>query len=238
MPDQITPDVSAGMKDSGTITSLGKADQVYLRIKNSILRGEAESGEKLVAHRIAKLLNTSIIPVREALSRLEADDLVRVVPHTGIYVKGIDAGRLKELYPIRGVLEGYAVKLAAARVQAADVESLWRLVGQMDAAIADGDAALMGELNTRFHMALCRLSGNQSLVGLIDDLRQKTVLARLIFKFTPRRAEASNREHRRILEALEHRNARRAERIILRQSEKTLDLLIRHLDSRQGPGAD
>ncbi|MFH1137547.1 MAG: GntR family transcriptional regulator [Pseudomonadota bacterium] len=217
------------MKNETTVTSDTKADQVHRRVKAAILQGQFVPGEKLVAHQLAQRFNTSIIPVREALSRLEAEDLVTVVPHTGIYVKNIDLDQLRELYPIRGLLEGYAVRLAADRLVPDDFARLWGLVRLMDEAAAQGDAGRMGEYNREFHLALYGACGNQSLVDLIDELWQKTILARLIFKLTPKRAEASNREHRKILEYLEQGKKGNAERLVVRQSEKTLKLLVRQL---------
>ena len=221
------------MKNETAIVSDTKADQAYRRIKEAILRGEAAPGEKLVVHKLAKMYNTSIIPIREAVSRLEAEELVRVVPHTGIYVKGIDLDRLKELYPIRGVLEGYAVRLSADLCTPADFEHLKGLIDRMEESIKAGDAASMGELNQKFHMSIYRISGNVSLVKMIDDLWQKTILARLIFKFTPQRSKVSNREHRIIVECLETGKPRKAEKLIIRQSEKTLELLERHLKKNE-----
>ena len=222
------------MKSDTVITSETKADQVYRRIKSAILRSEYTPGEKLVVHQLAQLFNTSIIPVREALSRLEAEDLVTMVPHTGIYVKGINLDRLKEIYPIRGVLEGYAVRLAADRLTPQHYEDLWELIRLMDDAASKGDYVLMGELNWKFHTRLYSACGNESLIDLINNLWQKTVLARLIFKFTPKRAKASNQEHRKILERLESGKIKQAETLIIKQSEKTLELLIRQL-GKYGP---
>lgn len=221
------------MKSDTAIVSETKADQVYRRLKSAILQGEAVPGEKLVVSQLAQMFHTSTIPVREAISRLEAEDLITVIAHTGIYVKDIDAERLKEIYPVRGILEGYAVRLAATRVTQADLDRLEAMLGEMDDAARTRDFALMGQINYEFHMTIYRISGNESLVRLIDDLWQKTIMARIVFKLTPRRATVSNREHRRILQALADGRAKDAERWIIRQSEKTLDLLIRRLAQRK-----
>ena len=221
----------ADMKSDDTIKSETKADQIHDRIKQSILKGEIAPGEKLVISQLAERLKTSIIPVREALGRLEAEELITVVPHTGACVKQIDLNTLREMYPLRGVLEGYAVRLASERLTTTDFHGLTRIIQQMDDAIADRDFVLMGELNTEFHMMIYRASGNQTLIRLIEDFLQKTFLARLVFRFKPFRARQSNREHRRIVDALEKGKTAAAERLIIRQSEKTLELLNRHLES-------
>lgn len=221
------------MRQTDTISSETKSEQVYRRVKASILRGEIPPGEKLVIHQLAGHFNTSIIPVREALSRLEAENLVTVVPHTGVYVKGIDLECLRELYPLRGVLEGYAVRLAADNITPADFLRLKELISQMDDAVAERNFSLMGRLNVEFHRLIYTASGNKTLISLIDDFWEKTFFARLVFKFQPYRAKDSNREHKLIVEALETGNPKRAEKLIIRQSDKTLKLLDRHMEKKK-----
>jgi DNA-binding GntR family transcriptional regulator len=224
------------MKSNDPIKTETKADQIHQRIRQEILKGDIPPGGKLVISQLAERFRTSIIPVREALSRLEAEGLTTVVPHTGARAREIDLSTLREIYPLRGVLEGYAVRLAAVRLSEEDFQNLKMAIQQMDDAVEKKDFALMGELNTEFHMIIYRASGNRTLVNLIDDFLQKTFLARLVFRFNPFRARESNREHRRIVDALEKGNAAAAERLIIRQSEKTLQLLNRHLESSAPQG--
>jgi DNA-binding GntR family transcriptional regulator len=144
-----------------------------------------------------------------------------------MYVKGIDMAKLQELYPIRCILEGLAARLAAPNLTAEHFQHLRELIDKMDQAIEQGDPASMGELNWQFHMDIYSRCGNQTLVCMIDDLWQKTILARQIFKLTPQRAKAANQEHRDILAAFEGGKVQRAEKLIIRQGEKTLALLKR-----------
>jgi DNA-binding GntR family transcriptional regulator len=224
------------MKTDDAIRSETKADQIHRRVKHSLLTGEIAPGEKLVISQMAERFKTSIIPVREALGRLEAEGLITVIPHTGAHAREIDLNVLREIYPLRGVLEGYAVRLASERLTPEDFQGLREMIRRMDDAIAAKDFTLMGEINTEFHMTLYRASGNRTLIRLIEDFLQKTFLARLVFRFRPYRARESNREHRRIVDALESGKAEKAERLIIRQSEKTLELLNRHLAAPEGNG--
>lgn len=221
------------MKNTETIISETKAEQIYHRIKASILKGEILPGEKLVIHQLAEHFKTSPIPVREALGRLEAVNLVTVIPHTGVYVKEIDLESLRELYPLRGVLEGYAVRLAVEKIGPNDLAKLKELIQEMDNAGSDKDYALMGRLNIEFHRTIYTASGNLTLTNMINGLWEKTSFARLVFKFKPFRAKDSNKEHKMIVEALENKNSKRAEKLIIRQSEKTLQLLNLHLEKKK-----
>jgi DNA-binding GntR family transcriptional regulator len=215
------------------ITTDTKSDQVYRRIRQSIFSGKLAPGEKLVASRVARELVVSNIPVREALKRLEAEGLVTVVPHAGARVAPLDASLLRELYPVRALLEGYAARLAAKNRKQEDILRLNGQIDSMTACINDGDFFRMGRLNYTFHMDIYALSGNHSLVQLIGDIWQKTAMARIVFHLTPERAKASNKEHRDILRALEEGRGDLAERLVVRQNELTLDLLIAHLEKEK-----
>ncbi len=221
------------MKAIDSIINKTKAEQVYRRLKSSILKGDIHPGEKLVINKLAEHFQTSIIPVREALSRLEAESMVTVVAHTGVYVKGIDIEQLRELYPVRGVLEGYAARLATEHITPDDLKFLNLHICKMDEAIAAKDDALMGKLNIEFHKRIYAMSGNRTLTNLIDDMWQKTFFARLVFKFTPYRAKDSNKEHRMIVEELKKGNAKRVETLIIRQSTKTLKLLNKYMEKKE-----
>jgi DNA-binding GntR family transcriptional regulator len=226
------------LKFSQTIPNETKTGQIYRHIKSSILKGEIPVGEKLVIQHLADQFNVSAIPVREALSRLEAENLVSIVTYTGIYVKGIDLECLRELYPLRGVLEGYAVRLAADLITLDDFVELEQLIERMEQAIIDKNHTSMGQLNVDFHRKIYTLSGNKTLISLIDNLWEKTFFARLVFKFKPYRAKDSNKEHRMIVDALKAGNAKRAEKLIIRQSDKTLTLLNRHMEKRKEGGTE
>ena len=198
-----------------------------------IMKTNITSNEKLVIQHLADQFNVSAIPVREALSRLEAENLVSIVTHTGIYVKGVDLDCLRELYPLRGILEGYAARLAVDLISPDDFAELEHLIEKMEQAILDKNHSLMGQLNVKFHRKIYTVSGNQTLISLIDNLWEKTFFARLVFKFKPYRAKVSNKEHRMIVEALKDGNAKKAEKLIIRQSDKTLTLLNKHIEKTE-----
>ncbi len=162
------------LKFTKTIPTETKTGQIYRHVKSSILKGEIPVGEKLVIQHLADQFNVSPIPVREALSRLEAENLVSIVTHTGIYVKGVDLECLRELYPLRGILEGYAVRLAVHLITPDDFAELERLIEKMEQAISDKNHTLMGQLNVKFHRKIYTVSGNKTLISLIDNLWEKT----------------------------------------------------------------
>jgi DNA-binding GntR family transcriptional regulator len=99
------------------------------------------------------------------------------------------------------------------------------LIEKINHAIDAQDHDQIGQVNIEFHRKIYTASKNSTLVSLIDDLCEKTFFARLVFKFNPERAKVSNEEHVMIVEALEKQDLENAEKLIIQQSEKTLNLL-------------
>jgi DNA-binding GntR family transcriptional regulator len=210
-----------------------KSAQTYEMLKEDICNGRLKPGNRLIISRIAESFGTSDIPVREAISRLEAEDLLTIVPHTGIYVTEIHTEHLQELYPIRGILEGYATRLATPHLTTKDFDHLSRLIGKMDSVIEQGKYPEMGSLNYDFHMRIYRASRNEHLINMINEIWGKTTRVRGIFGLMPKIAARSNKEHKGILEALRNYDKRKAERRIIQQNERTLTSMIRYLKQGQ-----
>ncbi|RME99457.1 MAG: GntR family transcriptional regulator, partial [Chloroflexi bacterium] len=94
--------------ETGTLT-----DRVYETIKQKILSGEFADGERLNLTELARQLNVSNSPLREAMSRLEKVGLVRVVPYRGPFVRSLSPLDVTEIFDVRIALETLAVRLVA-----------------------------------------------------------------------------------------------------------------------------
>ncbi len=210
-----------------------KSTHIHEILKRDICDGRLRPGDRLIISRIAETYGVSEIPVREAFSRLEAEGLLTIIPHTGIYVTEIDTDHLEKLYPIRGILEGYATRLATPLLSQNNFDHLSELIEKMDKVIIAENYPEMGRLNYDFHMTIYRASKNEPLINMIDELWGKTTRVRGIFGLMPKIAARSNQEHRAILDALRNRKEKKAEWLITKQSEKTLKSLISYLEKRR-----
>jgi DNA-binding GntR family transcriptional regulator len=196
-----------------------KAEIAYQRIRNSILSGELAPNTKITISHVASKFGVSNIPVREAIKRLEAEGLVVITPYTGVYVAAFDEQLLEEVYPLRALLEGYAARLATGLRTTDDINRFQEHIDAMDQAIRSGDMAQMDRLNYNFHIDVYQVSGNQHLVRYIEDMWQKTALARIVFRFYPSRAETSNSEHKAIVDAIKKGDGELAERLVADQNQ-------------------
>ena len=102
-------------------SQLSLAEQVYESFKRDIISGVYKPGEALSENILGRRYATSRTPVREAAVRLERENLVRIVPKKGYFVKLISVSELNELYEYRALLECGAAELAAAKNHDADL---------------------------------------------------------------------------------------------------------------------
>lgn len=145
-------------------------DLVLSSVREQILSGALPPGTRLRQEKLAERFGTSRIPIREALRALEYEGLVRSSPYRGFTVTELDADDIEEVYDLRVVLEGHAVRLAVPLMTDEDLRDLEEIYSEMAAATAGEDQLAARE---RFYTRLYAMSGRPRLVGLIARLRQE-----------------------------------------------------------------
>ena len=187
-----------------------KAALVRDRVRGLIERGELAPGERVNVDAIARALGISKIPVREAISQLEAMGLLVTTPHAGARVATATVSDLRGLYLIRRQLEPMAARLAAEAISESQLAALEEVTREMAAARGGGDAGTLSDLNRTFHAGVARATGYRPLADTVEETlrRMAPYHARLVSPETWERAVA---EHRDLLEALRAHDAARAE---------------------------
>src|SRR3954471_16684921 len=108
-------------------------------LREAILTGRLEAGAPLPLDRLAEQFGTSVIPIREALRRLEAERLVVLRPHRTAQVAELSSAELKDLYRVRLLLDPEAVRLAHGQLTPADLQHMRDLADQMESAFLAGE---------------------------------------------------------------------------------------------------
>jgi DNA-binding GntR family transcriptional regulator len=121
------------------------ADQVSRYIRSLIFAGDLPPGERLRQDDIANALGVSRIPVREAMIALDREGWVRIEPHRGVYVAGLDANSIRDYYEMLGMLYGLAGRRAAERASDADLSELAPLVRAIKTAGTPQEVLLQSE---------------------------------------------------------------------------------------------
>ncbi|WP_231444265.1 GntR family transcriptional regulator [Brevibacterium zhoupengii] len=158
------------MSESQTETGMRIVDQVFEAMQASILNGEYRSGQRLRIRQLASSLGTSVMPVREAIARLEEVGLVETSPHRGAAVKVFTAEELLQIYSVRLMLE---VEATVQGVTTLDADSRARLEDEfaaMEAALAAGDAADYLDHDEELLAIIYGAAGNPVLVETIRVL--------------------------------------------------------------------
>lgn len=146
------------------------ADQVFAAMHAAIIRGELSAGTRLRIRDVAEELGTSVMPVREAIRRLEEMGLVESQPYRGAVVRDFTGKELLELYSVRRLLEVEAATLGVARVEPADVARMTDECAAMAAAVDRRDAADYLARDEEFLATMYAASGNAVLLELVRTL--------------------------------------------------------------------
>jgi DNA-binding GntR family transcriptional regulator len=149
-------------------------DRVYRQLREAVVNGEYAPGTPLRPDRLSRTYDVSLIPIREALRKLEVERLVEATPNKGVRVAAISARDLVDVYATRNVLEVEALRRAWPQLDPEFLSELKVLREAMVQANRDPAPSRAYELHRRLHFALYERSDSPWLLHLIDILWNHT----------------------------------------------------------------
>lgn len=233
-PEKAGKEPGGGDAAGQSITE-SRGEWAYHRLRQAIQAGELKPGERIREIEMAKRLDVSRTPVREALRRLEADGLLTFVPYRGMIIAELDHQAVMELYQMREVLEGTAAGLAARHASEAEITLLRDLIA---ADPGDGDPRALATHNRQFHGTLYRAAHNRYLLKTLNVLSDAMALLGMTTLSLTGRSGTARQEHQEVLEAIEARDQARAEaaaRYHIREAQRAR---LRLMFDGQKPEAD
>jgi DNA-binding GntR family transcriptional regulator len=209
-----------------------KQQFVYRTLRDAIIRCSLQPGERLVIDELARDLEVSAIPVREALQRLQSERLVVNVPHVGATVAPISRDSIHEVFTVLEGLELVAAREVVPRIGASDVDALSELVATMDRAVADRRLDEWADLNTRFHLSFTRLAGMPLLEEMMAQVLDRWDRVRRYYfsGVLVHRVELAQREHRALFEAMQDRDLKRLEETVRQHNRGALAAYTAYLE--------
>lgn len=202
---------------------------VFEALRKAIIDGDLKEGEPLRQDEIAKLFNISRIPVREAISRLEEQGLVKTQRYKGAVVAGVSADEAREIQNLRILVEPEILRQAVPRMSEADLDHARACC----AAFAGcDDPRRWSDLNRAFHAALYAPSGLSYFIEVAGDAMDRVdryLRLQLLLSDGMPQADA---EHREILAACEARDAEGAAERMRAHLTGVRDSLMSHIDRR------
>jgi DNA-binding GntR family transcriptional regulator len=202
------------------------AEMAYAVLREAILSNILAPGARLRADELAKKLTVSKTPVREALRKLQAEDLI-VSMGNALTVKVLSERQLLEIYYTREALEGMAARLAAENAGPLDVTTLRAILHDIEAAHARSNIVDLRHFTGEFQLAAFKAGHNDYLYGLLSSIQEKIRNDRMTTTTLPGRDEEIITFCRSLLDAIENRNPEEAERVARANRRRTLELRLK-----------
>ena len=182
------------------------AEVIAQSLKEMIYEAELKPGQPLIQERIAEMFEVSRVPVRDALQLLIGMGIAVNVPRRGVIVRPLSRALLAELFGVRKILEGSAIRMAVRNARPEDLRRLEALIAQQAECLMTGDVKRYAKLDDDFHRALYDAVGNGRLVELIFANWEMIKQARCASTVVPEHGKAwiatSIKRHKLILVAL------------------------------------
>ncbi|MBR8129432.1 GntR family transcriptional regulator [Burkholderia ambifaria] len=199
--------VMAGRETAAPTRTGLTVNEIYEQLKQMAVLYKIRPGERFNELELAERFNVSRTPIREALNRLVAENLLVFVPNRGFFIRELEGKDVFDLFELRRSIETTAVTLACERASDNDIKTLrrfWKQVMKNAARMSSSELVVKDE---QFHLELAALSGNAEIGRVLQGINARIHYVRWV-DVDQRRNEAFT-EHLEILDALAERDAAR-----------------------------
>lgn len=154
------------------------AEEVTEILRNRILQGEYEIGEKLTESKIAAELKVSRTPIRDAFRQLEKEQLVEYIPNKGCFAKGFSKEDMRDIYVVRKAVEELAIRQVVYRADDEDIRKLSEQLDRMRIYTEQNSYDKLLQANEEFHKMIYSLTGSRFLNRIMKTYQEYVHLAR------------------------------------------------------------
>ncbi|MCY1673206.1 GntR family transcriptional regulator [Pseudarthrobacter sp. SL88] len=201
----MTETAVTGVPELSDASAGSKSEQAYQAVKARIVEGTFTPGYRLVLSIIAKDLGVSVVPVREAIRRLEAEGLVTFERNVGATVAGIDPTEYLYTMQTLSIVEGAATALSAPLIDGPAIARARAINEEMRDCLGHFDPVRFTRLNQDFHSVLFEHCPNPHILDLVHrGWNRLAALRSSTFRFVPGRALGSVQEHENLLTLIEN----------------------------------
>jgi DNA-binding GntR family transcriptional regulator len=177
--------------------------KVYQLIKNAILRRQIAPGNQLFESAIAAKVNASRTPIRSAISKLEAEGLVDVIPNKGAFIVQPTMEEMIQAFKMRKVLEELAIREGYSKLVKTHIELLKSHTEEMSKAFEARDMLVYHEQNKAFHLVMANASGNRYLIDFMDKILNQITIYMILYDVFSENDENDLLEHHQLIQLIE-----------------------------------
>lgn len=202
----------------------GRVEDIYEQIKSMVVGFSIPPEQRINEVGLARQLDVSRTPLREALNRLVSERLIDFRPGTGFFCRPLQVQNIYDLYELRQIIEVATVRMACARGSDADIAAL---KAALKAHGMDTQGKTVSEacaLDEAFHISIAQLTGNASLVSQLIRINEQLRFIRWVDMSA--RVKTTKGEHRKIMRALIRRDADKAEQVMTTHISRRMDQVV------------
>lgn len=181
-------------------------NQAYRSFKSALFQRVLSPGQFVSIRELCETLGTSMVPMRDAIGRLEVEGLIESIPKRGIKITALDTTFIKEAFQVRRILEVQACREIVGNMPGDRFEEIHDMTSSVIARASDGISdALLAEayqVDWKLHNELIRALGNEHLARIHETNSDRIRLTRLNALYTKSRVLPAMREHLKVTEAL------------------------------------
>ena len=225
--------MSNSLKIRPIVETASMSTRIYEQLKAAITTMDiyaSDANLKLDERGLSEQFGSSRTPLREALTRLDQDGLVRILPRRGIVIVRKTKAEILEMITVWAALESMAARLVCEVATDDEIVELRQLVDAYDSSQVEQHMSEYSEDNIRFHSKIIRLSQCDLIAEMTDGLFRHVRAIRRRTIHEKDRAQRSVQDHRQIVEALIRRDANLASRLVREHTIKLRDHVEKHVD--------
>jgi DNA-binding GntR family transcriptional regulator len=200
--------------------------QVSFRIREMIRQRVLTKGEKVKERDLCEQLGVSRTPVREALRTLKSEGLIDIIPNKGAFVSEPSIEKIQEIFEVMTLLEGEAARLAAERMNAAEMKQFEAIHRELKFHHAEKNSDKYLEINHVCHDFIRGMAKNQLLYELVRSLHDKILLYRSQQLNKEGRFDQSIEEHEELVAAFREKDAEMAEMAMKKHLKNQEEALV------------
>ncbi len=199
---------------------------VFATLRQAILKGELNPGERLMEIQLAEKMGVSRTPIREAIKKLADEGLVTLIPRKGAVVAGISRKMLTDVLQVRMTLEKMAYECAFKNFKEKDREVLEAAERKFEDAVREGDLIKITEADERFHFAIYDAANNDKLSELLQSLKENMYRYRMEYSKDVAARSILIEEHRQIYDSFINRDYAAGLKVVERHIKNQEDTVL------------
>lgn len=205
-------------------------EKIYKIIKDKIIYHKIKPGERVIDKNIAEELGVSRSLIRQVLGMLTKEEIVKVVPRKGFYVKEITKKEVEEIYDVRKILESYAIGLSVLQITDEDFQKIEELFKIAKKDLDEEETTSFIETDLQMHKLFIDKCGNELLKKIIAKYNDRYIFYR-ISDLTPiENAKKSYFEHYEIFKVAKSRDSKSASELMMKHIEHCKQNIIDNFD--------